>query len=196
MIISVDLVEHQVEALISVLRRYKRAIGWTIADIISISPSICTHKIQLKEDCTPTIEHQRRLNPPMQEAVKKEIIKWLDTKVVYPISNSKWVSPIQYVPKKGGMTVVANEKNELIPLRPITGWRVCMDYCKLNTWTLKDHFVFMDDFSVIGDSFELCLVNLSRALQRCEEFNLVLNWEKCHFMVKGGIVLVIKFQRR
>lgn len=47
----------------------------------------------------------------------------------------------------------------------------------------------MDDFLVVGDSFDLCLLNLSRALQHCEEFNLVLNWEKCHFMVKEGIVL-------
>ncbi|XP_047257552.1 uncharacterized protein LOC124889625 [Capsicum annuum] len=75
MIIAANLVEHQVEALISMIRRYKRAIGWTIADIISIPPGICTHKIQLEEDCTPIIEHQHRLNLPMQEVVKKEIIK-------------------------------------------------------------------------------------------------------------------------
>ncbi|KAF3635485.1 hypothetical protein FXO37_25969 [Capsicum annuum] len=128
------------------LPSHLRAIGWTIVDIIGIPPGICMHKIQLEEDCVPTIEHQRRLNPPMQEVVKKEIIKWLDAGVVYPISDSKWVSPVECVPKKGGMTVVANEKNELIPLRPVTGWRVCMDYRKLNSWTLKDHFPmsFMD----------------------------------------------------
>lgn len=58
----------------------------------------------------------------------------------------KWVNPVQCAPKKDGMTVVANEKNELIPLMPMTGWRVCMDYHKLNSWTLKDHFPipFMD----------------------------------------------------
>lgn len=69
----------------------------------------------------------------MQEVVKKEIIKWLDAVVVYPIFDSKWVSPAQCVPKKGSMTVVSNEKNELIPLRPVTGWRVCMEYRKLNS---------------------------------------------------------------
>ncbi|PHT29331.1 hypothetical protein CQW23_31071 [Capsicum baccatum] len=117
-IVAADLGEQQVAALISILRKYIRAIGWTIADIIGIPRGICTHKIQLEENCTPTIEHQRRLNPPIQEVVKKEIIKWLDTGVVYPISDSTWVSPVQCVPKKGGMTVVANKKNELIPLRP------------------------------------------------------------------------------
>lgn len=68
------------------------------------------HKIQLDKDCTPTIEHQHRLNPLMQELVKREIIKCLDVGVVYPIFDSKWVSPVQYVPKKRGMTIVANER--------------------------------------------------------------------------------------
>ncbi|XP_047267197.1 uncharacterized protein LOC124897803 [Capsicum annuum] len=86
------VVETFVEALISVLKRYKRAIGWTIADIISIPPGVYTHKIQLEEDYVSTTEHQRCLNPPMQEVVKKEIIKWIDTVVVYPISDSKWLS--------------------------------------------------------------------------------------------------------
>ncbi|XP_059310579.1 uncharacterized protein LOC132061921 [Lycium ferocissimum] len=114
--------------------RYKKAIGWCIADIQGIPPGICTHKIQLDEECEPSVEHQRRLNPPMQEVVKIEIIKWLDAGVVYPISDSSWVSPVQCVPKKGGITVVANAKNELIPTRTVTGWRVCMDYQKLNKW--------------------------------------------------------------
>lgn len=83
---------------------------------------------------------QRRLNPIMKEVVKKENIKWLDDDVIYPISSSVWVSPIQYVPKKGGMTVVNNEKNELIPTRTVTGWRICMDYKNLNKATRKDHF--------------------------------------------------------
>ncbi|KAK8949457.1 hypothetical protein KSP39_PZI005108 [Platanthera zijinensis] len=76
----------------------------------------------------------------MKEVVKKEIIKWLDAGIIYPISDSKWVSPVQCVPKKGGMTVVKNENNELIPTRTVTGWRICMDYRKLNQSTRKDHF--------------------------------------------------------
>ena len=72
--------------------------------------------------------------------MKKEIIKWLDAGVIYPIADSSWVFPVQCVPKKGGMIVVSNEKNELVPMRPVIGWRVCIDYQKLNAWTKKDHF--------------------------------------------------------
>ena len=73
------------------------------------------HKIQLEESCKLTIERHRHLNPSMKEVVIKEIIKWIDVEVVYPIFDSKWVSPVQCMPKKGGMAVVANERNELIP---------------------------------------------------------------------------------
>ena len=79
-------------------------------------------------DHKPSIEHQRRLNQPMQEAVKKEIIKWLDAGVIYQIVDSSWVCLVQCVPKKGGLTVVPNEKNELVPMRSVTEWRVCIDY--------------------------------------------------------------------
>ena len=94
----------------------------------------------LEDDAKPTIEHQRRLNPNIKEVVKKEIINWLDAGIIYPISDSSWVSPVQCVPKKGGMTVVPNENNDLIPTRIVTGWRMCMDYRKLNKATRKDHF--------------------------------------------------------
>ena len=77
-IIASNLKVEQVECLIAVLKRFKRAIGWTIEDIIGIPPGICSHKIQLMPNHKPSIDHQRRLNPPMQEVVKKEIIKWLD----------------------------------------------------------------------------------------------------------------------
>ena len=76
----------------------------------------------------------------MQEVVKKEVLKLLDVGIIYPISDSKWVSPIHVVPKKSGITVMKNEQNELIPQRLQTGWRVCVDYRKLNTSTRKDHF--------------------------------------------------------
>ena len=93
-IIASDLNEQQVESLVKVLKRFKRAIGWTIADIIGITPGICSHKIQLMPDHKPSIEHQRFLNPPMQEVVKKEIIKWLDAGVIYPIADSSKVFPV------------------------------------------------------------------------------------------------------
>ena len=82
----------------------------------------------------------------MQEVLKKEIIKLLDVGIIYPIVDSSWVCLVKCVPKKGGMIVVTDEKNELFPMRLATGWRVCMDYQKLNAWTEKDHFLmhFMD----------------------------------------------------
>ena len=229
------------------------------------------HKILLEENARTSIEHQRRLNPVMKEVVIKEVLKWLNAGFIYAISDSPWVNPVHVVPKKGGFTIIINEKNELIPIRSVTGWRVCIDYRKLNTATRKDHYplpfidqtfdrlarhshycfvygysgynqiaiapedqekstftcpygtfsfirmsfglcnalatfqkcmmsifsdlveeimeIFMDDFSVYGSSFEDCLKNLQRLLQRCQDKNLALNWEKCHFMVTEGIVL-------
>ena len=120
-IIASDLTVQQEEQLVKVLKEHKKAIGWTIADIKGISPSTCMHKIFLEDNHKSSIEHQRRLNPIMKEVVKKEILKWLDAGIVYPISDSSWVSPVQCVPKKGGMTVVANTRNELIPTRTVTG---------------------------------------------------------------------------
>ena len=74
------------------------------------------HRILMEDDHKPSIEHERRLNPNMQEVVKKEILKLLKAGIIYPISDSKSVSPVHVVPKKGGMTVVKNENNELIPI--------------------------------------------------------------------------------
>ncbi|CAN6723519.1 unnamed protein product [Malus baccata var. baccata] len=270
-IISSPLTAQEESKLVRVLKEYKTAIGWTLADIKGISPTTCMHRILLEEGSKTSREAQRRLNPPMMEVVKKEVIKLLDCGVIYLISDSKWVSPVQCVPKKSGVTVVANAENELVPQRIQTDWRVCIDYRKLNAATRKDHFplpfidqmlerlagyafccfldgysgynqivitpedqekttftcpfgtfayrrmpfglcnapatfqrcmmsifsdyvekiieVFMDDFSVFDDSFDGCLHNLSLILKRCVETNIVLNWEKCHFMVKQGIVL-------
>ncbi|XP_071939260.1 uncharacterized protein [Coffea arabica] len=270
-IVSADLDDEQCTKLLRVLRKHKKAMGWTIADIKGISPSICMHRILLEDNYKPVVETQRRLNPNMKEVVRNEILKWLDAGIVFPISDSVWISPIHVVPKKGGITTIIGKNDELIPSRLVVGWRVCIDYRKLNTVTRKDHFplpfldqlleriagyefycfldgfsgynqiaiapedqekttftcpygtfafrrmpfglcnapatfqrcmmaifsdyiekimeIFMDDFSVYGSSFDHCLHNLELILQRCEEINLVLNWEKCHFMVKEGIVL-------
>ena len=185
----------------------------------------------------------------MKEVVRKEVLKWLNPGFIYAISESPWVHSVHVVPKKGGFTVIKNENNELIPTRTLTGWRVRIDYRKLNTTTRKDHYplpffdqmldrlvghphycfldgysgynqiviapedqekttftcpygtfafrrmpfglcnapatfqrcmmsmfsdlveeateIFMDDFSVYGSSFEKCLENLEKVLQRC-----------------------------
>jgi hypothetical protein len=86
-------------------------------------------------------EHQQRLNNAMWEVVKKEVLKLLKARVIYPISNSEWVSPVQVVPKEGRMTVIHNEKNELTTQRTVTSWQMCIDYQKLNKATRKDHFL-------------------------------------------------------
>ena len=270
-IVSSELTENELSMLLNELKKYRKALGYSLDDIKGISPSLCMHRIHLEDESKTSIEHQRRLNPNLKDVVKKEIIKLLDAGVIYPISDSNWVSPVHVVPKKGGITVVKNENDELIPTRTIIGHRMCIDYRKLNAASRKDHFplpfidqmlerlanhpyycfldgysgffqipihpndqekttftcpygtfayrrmpfglcnapatfqrammsifsdliedvmeVFMDDFSVYGSSFATCLSNLCRVLQRCEDTNLVLNWEKCHFMVNEGIVL-------
>lgn len=139
-IISSTVSEVEEEKLLRVLRENKTAIGWSIADIKGISPSICMHKILMEEKFKPSIDGQRRLNPHMKEVVRAEVLKLLDAGIIYPISDSAWISAVQVVPKKGGITVIENEKNELIPTRTVTGWRVCIDYRKLNSAIRKDHF--------------------------------------------------------
>nr|GFB72132.1 reverse transcriptase domain-containing protein [Tanacetum cinerariifolium] len=98
------------------------------------------------EDYSPKVKSQRRVNPKIHDVIKKEVEKLLDIGLIYPISDSPWVSSIHCVPKKGGMTVIKNDENELVPTRLVTGWRVCIDYRKLNEATRKDHFPlpFMD----------------------------------------------------
>nr|KYP65457.1 Transposon Ty3-G Gag-Pol polyprotein [Cajanus cajan] len=201
------------------------------------------------------------------DVVKKEVTKFLQVGIIYPISDSQWVSPVQVVvPKKTSLTVVKNERDELIPTRVQNSWRVCIDFQRLNQATRKDHFplpfidqmlehlagkshyyfldgfssycqihiafedqekttftcpfgtftyrrmpfclcnapstfqqcmlsifsdflensieVFMDDFTVYGSSFDTCFDSLDKVLNRCIETNLVLNFEKCHFMVE------------
>jgi hypothetical protein len=270
-IISSDLDEAQEKELLNVLREHKEAIGWSIEDIKGISLAVVMHKIHLKENAKTSREPQRRQNLAILEVVRAAVIKLLDAGIIYPISDSKWVSLIHVVPKKAGIIVIKNKDNELVPTQVQSGWRVCIDYRKLNSVIRKDHFplpfidqmverlaghdyycfldgysgynqisldlenqekttftcpfdtfayhrmpfglcnasatfqqcminifldmverhleIFMDDFLVFGSSFEGCLHHLILVLIQCKEKNLVLNWEKCHFMVKQGIVL-------
>ena len=91
----------------------------------------------MEEDAKPVIDHQRRLNPKMKEVVRKEILKFLEAGIIYPVADSQWVSHVHCVPKKGGITVVPNDKDELIPQRIITGYRMVIDFRKLNKATKK-----------------------------------------------------------
>ena len=97
----------------------------------------------MEEEFKPVAQPQRRLNMVMKEVVRKEVVKLLEAGIIYPISDSAWVSPVHVVPKKGGMTVITNEKNELVPTRKVTGWRICINYRRLNKATRKDHFLFL-----------------------------------------------------
>ena len=107
--------------LVNLVRKHRKAIWYTIDDIKGISLSICTYRINLEPGAAPSIEGHKRLNPNMKEVVKKEVLKLLNAGIIYPIFNSKWVSPVQVVPRKGGMTVIENDKNELILIRKVTG---------------------------------------------------------------------------
>nr|CAN75213.1 hypothetical protein VITISV_042072 [Vitis vinifera] len=252
-VISSSFTTTQEDCLLEILGRCKKAIEWKIYDLKGIIPLVCTHHIYMEEEAKPVHQHQRRLNPHMQEC------------------DSPWVSPLQVVPKKSGITVVQNDKGEEVSTCLTSGWRVCIDYRKLNAATRNYHFplsfidqvlervsghpfyyffdgyseyfqienavedqekttftcpfgtyayrrmpfglcntpatfqrcmfsifsdmverimeVFMDDITVYGSSFDECLVNLEAMLNQCIEKDLVLNWEKCHFMVPQGIVL-------
>ncbi|RDY06454.1 Retrovirus-related Pol polyprotein, partial [Mucuna pruriens] len=167
-----------------------------------------------------------RLNLTLLNVVKKEFAKLLATRIIYPISDSQWVSPVQVVPKKSGMMVIKNRQDEteaessnlqgplsIAVRRPsvrkisrcsfrtfayrrmsfrlyntLSTFQICMINIFSNL--LEDYMeVSIDDFIVYAESFEACLDNLSRVLRRCIDSNLVLNFEKCHFVVTKGIVL-------
>ncbi|GJX67427.1 reverse transcriptase domain-containing protein [Tanacetum coccineum] len=197
-IIAKDLSVNKKTSLIKVLKPRKRAIAWKLSDIKGINPEFFSHKILMEEDYEPAVQHQRRVNSKIHDVIKKEVEKLLDAGLIYPISDSPWVSPVHCVPKKGGMTVVTNDENELVPTRLVTGWRVCIDYRKLNEATRKDQFPlpFMDQMleRITGNEY-YCFLD-EKMLKRCEDTNLALNWEKSHFMVKEGIILGHKISKK
>nr|GEW49727.1 reverse transcriptase domain-containing protein [Tanacetum cinerariifolium] len=133
-------------ALLTVLKSHKRAIAWKLFDIKGINPEFCTHKIFMEEDFTPTVQHQRRVNPKIHDVIKQEVIKLLDAGLIYPISHSPWVSMVHCVPKKGGFPVVENEDNELIPTRLVTEKMLkrCKDTNLCLNWE-KSHFMVKEE---------------------------------------------------
>ncbi|GKA73243.1 reverse transcriptase domain-containing protein [Tanacetum coccineum] len=191
-IIAKDLKDEDKIALLKVLRSHKRAIAWKMSDIKGIDPKFCTHKILMEDNVKPTVQHQRQVNQKIHKVIKKEVIKLLEAGLIYPIFDSPWVSPVHCVPKKGGITVIENDENELMPTRLITGWCMMAIFHDMIEETME---VFMDDFLVFGNSFSSSLSYLDKMLKRCEDTNLVINWEKCHFMVKEGIVLGHKISK-
>ncbi|GJZ09637.1 reverse transcriptase domain-containing protein [Tanacetum coccineum] len=118
---SKDLSQDEKTSLINVLKNRKQAIAWKLFDIRGIDLEFCSHKILLEDDYEPSVQHQRRVNPKIHDVIKKEVEKLLDAGLIYPISDSPWVSLVHCVPKKGGMTIVKNEENELVPTRLVTG---------------------------------------------------------------------------
>ncbi|GJZ87246.1 reverse transcriptase domain-containing protein [Tanacetum coccineum] len=104
-IIAKNLKEDEKVRLLKVLKSHKRAIAWKISDIKGIDPQFCTNKILMEDDSKPAIQHQIRVNLKSHEVIKKDVIKLLDAGLIYPISDSPWVSPVHCVPKKGGMTI-------------------------------------------------------------------------------------------
>nr|GFB22358.1 reverse transcriptase domain-containing protein [Tanacetum cinerariifolium] len=139
-IIFKELGDEEKFTLIKVLKSHKRAVTWKLSDIQGINPEFCTHKILMEEDYKSAVQHQRRVNPKIHDVIKKRCF-----------------------------AVVENEENELIPTRLVTGWRVCIDYQKLNEATHKDHFPlpFMDQMleRLAGNEFYCFLDGFSGYFQ-------------------------------
>lgn len=140
MITSNKLSQIEGEKLVRVLYEHKEAVGRMIANIKGILPSTCMHRILLEEENKPNRQMQRHLKPLIMNVVKREVLKLLDVGFIYPISKSKWVSLVQLVPKKMGITVIKNQEGEKFSTRVQNGCRVCIDYYKLNASIRKDHF--------------------------------------------------------
>nr|GEX82423.1 DNA-directed DNA polymerase [Tanacetum cinerariifolium] len=132
-IIAKDLSSNEKTALINVFKTRKKAIAWKLT---GIDPEFCSHKILLEEDYSPKVQSQRRVNPKIYDIIKKEVEKLLDAGLIYPISDIPWVSPIHCVPKKGGMTVIKNDENELVPTRLM-----------LERLAGNEYYCFLDGFS-------------------------------------------------
>ena len=139
-IIGSKLSVNEKARLLEVLKKHRGAMGYTLDDLKGISPTIGQHAINIEPDAKPVVEHQRRLIPKMKEVVRNEVLKLLDAGIIYPIADSRWVSPVHCVPKKGGVTVVPNENDELIPQRVVVGYRMCIDFRKVSKVTKKDHY--------------------------------------------------------
>jgi hypothetical protein len=119
-IVSDNLNPEENETLLILLKNHRKVIGYSINNLKGLSPTFCTHRIPMEDQCKPIVDHQIRLTHALREVVKKEVIKLLDAGIIYLVPHSEWVNMVHCVPKRGGLTVVKNEKNELIPQRTMT----------------------------------------------------------------------------
>ncbi|GJZ78450.1 reverse transcriptase domain-containing protein [Tanacetum coccineum] len=194
-IIAKDLKNEEKAALIEVLKSHKRAIAWKLSDIKGIDPEFCTHKILMEEDYEPTVQHQRRVNPKIHDVIKKEVEKLLDAGLIYPISDSPWTRRTK---KKTTLYLPITERFAFAACT--FGDAIAPGTCNEVRWQSphdmieKAKAVFRIT-SQSWDSFSTCLSHLDKMLKRCEDANLVLNWEKSHFMVKEGIILGHKISK-
>jgi hypothetical protein len=108
-IVSDELSSEENDMLLNLLKKHKKVIRYSINDLKGLSLAFCTHRIPMEDQCKPVVDYQRSLTHAMQEVVKKEVIKLLDARIIYPVPHSEWVSPVHCVLKKGGLTVVKND---------------------------------------------------------------------------------------
>ncbi|GJU51427.1 hypothetical protein Tco_1220982 [Tanacetum coccineum] len=184
-IIAKGLKDDEKEALLKVLKSHKRAIAWKITDIKGIDPRFCTHKILMEDDYKPTVQSQRRVNPKIHEVIKKEVLKLLDAGMIYPISDSPWVSPVHCVPKKGGITVVANEENELIPTRLVNTAVRPVNTAGLKPTVVKD--TTARDKIVVSEIKEKGLMLLRPQLAGFRKPKIIGNPQQKEYKEKGVI---------
>ncbi|RVW59599.1 Retrovirus-related Pol polyprotein from transposon 17.6 [Vitis vinifera] len=211
-VVSSTLTSDQEDSLLGALRKCKKAIGWQISYLKGISPLVCTHHIYMEEDAKPVRQPQRRLNPHMQEVVRGEVLKLLQNEKGEEVSTrltSGWRGILFYCFLDGysgyfqiEIDLEDQEKTTFTcPFGTFAHRRMpfglcnapaTFQRCMLSIFSdMVEHImeVFMDDITVYGGSYKECLLHLEAVLQRCIEKDLVLNWEKCHFVVQQGIVL-------
>nr|GEU77414.1 reverse transcriptase domain-containing protein [Tanacetum cinerariifolium] len=186
--IAKDLKMEEKEQLLKALKSHKCAIAWKISDILGIDPYLCTQKILMNNDFKPAIQHQRRVNPKIHEVIKAEVIKLLDDGLIYPISDSPWVSTIHIVPKKGdgffGYFQIPIDPQEQKKTTFICHYgtfayrRMPFGLCNapgnfqrcmvaiFHDMIKKTIEVFTNDFLVFKDSFSSCLSHLDMMIER------------------------------
>ncbi|GJX83699.1 reverse transcriptase domain-containing protein [Tanacetum coccineum] len=219
-IIAKDLKDEEKAALLKVLKSHKRAIAWKLSDIKGVNPKFCTHKILMEEDYEPSVQSQRRVNPKSNDVSRRRKLNEATRKDHFPLpfmdQMLERLAGNQYYCFLDGFSgyfqIPIDPKDQekttfTCPYGTFAYRRMPFGLCNapgtfqrcmmaiFHDMIEKTMEVFMDDFSVFGDSFSTCLSHLEKMLKRCEDTNLSLNWEKSHFMVKEGIVLGHKISK-